>query len=378
MLLFRPALDSFFRKKKIILYIISIAFTIGIIISVLFIRYSIDVTYRNTLVNSISNRKLAAFYSRESESGKDEALKELASYDYITAIYPAVTPIPARVDDKYECFIAAGCDQELPIVRYGSSVMLDNDNSVKVILPEYMKTENALIETKNLLNHTVSISYKGLNVGGEVAGIYYNQMLENKIYISLKDMEVFTEYDNDLIDPKSYFIVVDKYSYVQRTMGYLTRHSFSSNIYDTSGLSQLELYNTLSKVLIASVYAMAFFIFILLRRVISNMLQDEQRDFALLKALGYSNRQLFQVVLIMVSALMALSYIAATILSIPINTIIAYAAKEKSISLIYNISVQLRCSAIPIVFITLISIISAFINKVKLENIDPIVLLKNS
>jgi ABC-type lipoprotein release transport system permease subunit len=376
--LFHPALDSFFRSRKLILYIIGITFTIGIMISALFIRYSIDVTYRNSLANNIINRKLAASYSDRSGSVYDEALKELASYDYIIDIYPMVSTISAVVDNKYECSIESGCDDELPSVRYGSSLVSDKDSIVMVILPEYLRIKSALIEAKDLLNSTVNISYDGFNIAAEVVGIYYNEMLENKIYISLKDMESFTEYDKDLIEPGRYFIVVDKYSSVKKAMDYLNAHSFSCNVYDTSGLTELKLYETLSKALIASVYFIAFFTFILLSRVISDMLQNEQKDFALLKALGYSTRQLFRVVLIRVSALMAVSYIAAIILSIPINVIITYTAKEKGISLIYNASIHLRCSAIPVFFIALISIISAAINKARLKKIDPIVLLKEN
>lgn len=101
-------------------------------------------------------------------------------------------------------------------------------------------------------------------------------------------------------------------------------------------------------------------------------------DFALLKALGYSTRQLLGVIFIRVAALMAVSYVSAAILSIPINIIIEHAARGKDISLIYNASIHLMCSAIPILIIMLISIISGFINMARLKNIDPIVLLKES
>lgn len=292
--MFSPTFLSFFRGKKIILYIIELSITIGIMILLIYTKFTIDNIYISKIQNNIKNRII---YISDDQEIK---LEDILNNENIIDVYYKSTDILVYLNDVTEPLKTVS-QEEIPNICEGTNIF-SNNNEIEIIISDKIKNENNLNLGKNVI-----IKYNQLKINARIIGIYKEDSKNNYVYISKNGYEKISEYDNDLLDKHICLGIIDNYSNVNKVIDNL-KNKYSCNIYDTSGITDINTYKIISTIILAFIIIMGFLIFLLVTVIINDIIDGEKVDIAILKAIGYKNKNILRIILNRVITLTSFSY----------------------------------------------------------------------
>ena len=151
--LFIPAFNSFFRKKKLLIYIITISITFGLIISVIYDMYKLNNIYYYKIKNNIKNRVLSV----TSSNGKilDTDINYISSLGGVNNAYLELNDFSINIEGGESFTVKYISNEE--IVELLENNSMESKEELQVILPyrilnsngEYKYFENLIGKNMN-------------------------------------------------------------------------------------------------------------------------------------------------------------------------------------------------------------------------------------
>lgn len=374
MRLFEPAYKNFFKSKKMLLYIISISITFGLVISIVYCMTLLNDVLGEKIKNNIVNRVL--FVSSDNFSDSD--LEKVNGLDNIDIAYKAiVVGTNANLNKQYNLNLTYCMPEEIQDVNKGT--LFDGQTDYQVIIPNYVYDRTgARIDISSCLGKDVDVSIDNINVTARVVGI--QDKYSNFLYINeaLKNYIVSV---NNKLEAKTYFtVIVDDYKNVDLVIEKLRNDfGYSANLSNSSGQSDIKLYNLAYYLVIAILVLAVVFNYVSISIIISGIIHDETMDIAIFKAIGYKIKDIYKIMKYRILAIIGISIVISTFISIVINQVIKFILKYKlDITIKDNYSMFLVILLLFIIFIYILSVISVKINNSKIKKVNTIELLKEN
>lgn len=361
MRLLKPAFTSFVRNKKLLLYVLSITITLGLLMVMLDFNILVKKFYKDEIENNIKNRVL--FVSADNVNNIN--LSDITSIDNIEKVQYNFKPIIVN-------FVGQNLNIQTNIMLDESQIIYGRacqDNNIEMVIPSSL--ESAI----NLLDKYIEIQYGDLILNIKIVGIYNDYTKQKYSYISSEAVQYFTKHDESIISYSTCLAVVNKYENLENVTFQLKKKNFNANLYDTSGLNDIKTYKTISIIFSLAICIIVLFIYITLAILVSNIFNDEKKDIAILKALGYNLFDTLKIVFYRLLAIVLVSFgfgiLIQKFLEIILNHNIVQIINSNcnlNLNFIYYIVILLLL----ICLVTIISVKS--LKKIKL--IDTIILLK--
>lgn len=366
--LIAPTFLSFLRNKKITLYILSISVIIGVLIAILNIKDTINNVFEDEIKNNVKNRII--YINKDEQNLKLENIKELN--DKIQKLQYTIPPIRVSVNNYYEANIKTGYIEEFPKVENGINIQGETKSEPEIIIPDTLG-EKLQIH----LDSYIELKYENLIIKAKVVGIYEELLSDNYIYMDYETIKtILTNNNKNIINKISVLALIDKYENIDEVINELQENGYSSNLYDTSGLSEINTCQTIFNILNIFIFLMITLTYFLLSIIINNIINDERKDIAILKAIGYNNKKIIQIIFFRIIFICFLSFTIGIIFSFIIQILLLNIIKSMlEINVINNINL-LKNYIISAILLLILIVICSIKNSKKIEHINAIILLK--
>ncbi|MBO5477945.1 MAG: hypothetical protein J6A15_09370 [Clostridia bacterium] len=366
-----PSVMGFFYNKKVKIYFLFFSINIIVFSLLIYICLLIDSHYSYKIENNVSNRTLAV--SSEEEIDLDKIL----DIEHVKNAYYRFVTFGVDGNDGINLTINYKSVEELPTLKYGEQLS-ENDDCEKIILPEkIIGKERTIINLEELAGEKIKLSAGEIEFEALVSGVFENKNLSNMFYINSKLYNKLIEINNNVCNKRNAFLIVDEYKNVDTIMNMLENLGYNSNIYDTTGKNDINIYQItvlIIKVLIGIALVSNL---IIISIIIDSMLQDERQYIAILKAIGYRVKDIVKIIRNRTLLLIGISIIISYIISMGVSGIIVNLLNNVlSENIILNIKILLMIFAIFIIVLFFITYILIFIKRAKIKNISAIELLK--
>lgn len=299
--LLKPSFVSFFRNKKLYIYISFIVIMVSVLIVMFNYKNGIDFIYKSEVENNVKNRTL--FISNS--NGNDINIHDIKLIKYIDKVEYMMEPIMVDINGKMVSLKSGIMLNSTKIIK-GENI--DNDN-IEIIIPDSLQLG------KNTLDTYIEIKYNKLTFSAKIVGIYEDKTNQNCIYVSQKIINNLKSYDENAVSSNSCIAIVNEYKNVENVIQTLSKYEYNGNLLDTSGLNDIKTYKDISIILAVSIFIIVFLIYITLSIIINNIINDERKDIAILKAVGYKNIHLVKIVFYRILILSLISYIVRILYS---------------------------------------------------------------
>ena len=357
MRLLKPAFISFFRQKQLFLYILSIAIIIGVLMVIFAYRESLEEKYTSEIENNIINRTI--FVSKDNSNALN--IKDIADIENIEKVEYVFDTISVNIlKDKY---------------NLQSSILLDEnqiiegrfckDDKIEIVIPDSFEN------SKDLLGKSIDVEYHGFVLNIEVVGIYRDPTKQGYCYISQSAIQEFMQFDKNIINLSACLIVIDNYNNLENIIQKIESKDLNANLYNTNGLNDIKTYKNISVILDVLIVFIILFTYATLIIIVSNILSNERKDIAILKALGYNQLHIIKIIFYRLFSIMLISFIIGILIQI-------YCEKIVQSFIIQTVNIDFKLCNYVIIFIILailISIVSLKSGK-KIKLINTITLLK--
>lgn len=373
MRLFEPAYKNFFKRKKLILYIISISITFGFILSIVYCMTLLNDVLENKIKNNIANRVL--FVSSDYEFS-DSKMDEINNLEHIDVAYKGINSgISITMEDNYYFSVGYCMNEEIQNVNKGN--LFDDEDNYQIIIPNFVYDRtNTRVDLSDYLGKEVTLKLNNITVTANIVGIqegnrgylYINEALKNYIVSVNKKIETQIYITAIVDDYKNVDLVIDE-----------LRNKFdcSANLSNISGQADIKLYNIAFLLVIVILVLAVVFNYVSVSIIISNIINDETMDIAIFKAIGYKVKDIYIIMKYRILAIIGISIAISVIIAILINQIINFILKYKlEIILKSDYGMFICILLLFTVFIYILSIISVKLNNKKIKKINTIDLLK--
>lgn len=147
-----------------------------------------------------------------------------------------------------------------------------------------------LIQTKSMFDN-IYVEKIENNIKNKIIFISDDEAIDLD---EILDIDHIIEVKNIDSDERSCLAIVDKYQNVEPIMKDI-KTSYSCNIYDTSGLHDIKVYNIVSLIISIFLILIAIFIYLMVMLVVNSIVDGEKKDIAILKAIGYTSNHIFEI-----------------------------------------------------------------------------------
>lgn len=370
--LIKPAFNNFYRTKKIALYIFSIAITLGLVIFFIYYLVFLNNVYAERIQNNIINRVILA--SKSEINNKD--IEQIKNMKNIIDVYKRFSIHNIILDENIDISIKYCNILEIPNLTMGN--LFDNDE-FQIILPKKVFDRNdSLISLEEYYGKVVKLTIDNFEVEAEVIGIY-DDIYFNDVYVNQLLKNEITNCNINIQNDNIISIVIDDYKNVDSTIETLKKeYNYSAYIENTRGQSDIKMYDIVSILIIIILILAAIFTYISIGIIISGIISDERKDLAIMKSLGYKNKDISKIMIYRVLSILIVSFFVGMILSFIFNSTFGKIIQNK-LEIKINIDVSMYCIIALVLLITIyfISIIAVRLNGKKIKMISPIELLKN-
>jgi hypothetical protein len=185
----------------------------------------------------------------------------------------------------------------------GSNNLEEND----VIISKFYFNILNLEENDIVSNKKIKYKINNKSIVLNIVGVTSNN--KTNIYVS---ESLFNKISDEY--PTSYYVLVDSYKNVLKVQDYLLEHGIDSELYDTSGLLEIEKLEKDRQLFKYVLYVSLISLFIVLYMIIKNIFLSEEKNIAILKAIGYKTKDICLIILSRVLILMICSYILNVLL----------------------------------------------------------------
>lgn len=374
--LFIPAFNSFFRKKKLLIYIITISVTFGLIISVIYDMYKLNNIYYYKIKNNIKNRVLSV----TSSNGKilDTDINYISSLGGVNNAYLELNDFSINIEGGESFTVKYISNEE--IVELLENNSMESKEELQVILPyrilnsngEYKYFENLIGKNMNFfINDSITIN-------AQVTGVYNPKNYENYVYVNEAFKYFLENYDLSSINDNYIKVVVRDYNDVDSIINTLVDKGYNADIMDKSGQTDIKIYNMAKSIILLIIVFITIFTYISITIIVNGIISGEKMDIAILKAIGYKEKQIHKIMKLRIVAIIIVSTILGAIISLGIIQLISYIIYYK-LNILININLVEYILLMLIFFgiIFFITCVSLKINNIKIKRINIIELIKN-
>lgn len=363
MKLLRPAFASFVRNKKLLLYILNMAIIIGLIMVIFNYKIVVERIYKNEIENNIKNRTI--FISHKDTDIIN--LNEIMSIQDIEKSQYIFNPLTIQINDVFFHLKTDILLDDSKII-YGRGC---EDDKIEMIIPDSL--ENAI----NLLGTSVDIQYKDLIIKAEIVGIYNDSIKQNYSYISTKFMQNIVQYDQGTSNTSACLAVINKYENLENVMQQLKNKNYNSNLYDTSGLNDIKTYRSVEFILNILISIMTLLVYIILSMIISNIINSEKKDIAILKAIGYKQLDILKIIFYRIFSITIISFAFGIIIHKALGAFFKHKIIQiANLNLSYNMNLKFTYYIMILLVLIFMVIIISLKSMKKIKLIDTIILLK--
>lgn len=305
--------DIYRQSFKTILFTSIIATCITALIIVVNLDNSISIGINEKVVNVIYNRLIQVEVKNSERRNYNEYLRYFKSNGNIEDAFRYTIPILSQVKgdltlSKGAYSLVSGNEKYFPEVITGSSIKASDKNVVivpkKLYFTDWNNKQVEPVLGESLIGKNIEFEYKNEKTGNrdsyqcEVIGVYENNLSDNiiKVYIPFKDMERICEEVGQYSSNENYFfnIIVKNEKSVEFVINELSKkNNFEVYSLKEDNNSLYSNYETVEKVSKYSVILICIFLAGILYICVSNIAINNNKQIALYKSLGYSNRHIF-------------------------------------------------------------------------------------
>lgn len=363
MKLLEPAFMSFIRKKRLLLYIFCIAIMLGVIMVILNYREYLENFYNNEIENNIKNRTI--FVSNNNYDNVD--LDEITNLNNVEKCEYFFNTLNVNIYGKKYNLQSNILIDENKIIK-GKNCESDD---IEVVIP------NSVENADNLLEKYINIEYNKSILSVKVVGIYNDDIRQNYCYISNGAIKELIKNDKNVINCSSCLVVIDQYKNLEYIIQLLKEKNLSANLYNTNGLNDIKTYKTVSIIFDLLIIIIFIFIYATLLIIVSNILNEEKKDIAILKALGYNQSHIIKIIFYRLLYIILISFGISFFIQIYLEKIFSFhLMKIINLEINYNLGLKLINYGILFVLLIFLIFIISLKNGKKVKLIDTIILLK--
>lgn len=351
MIIYNKTIKKIFSKNKkykmlLLTFILFIEIMMGVCLY--FYRY-------NTLVlkKSFSNRLLTLISNEEEK----DIIEKIENIDGVESVYPKWTNCYIK-DKEQNVFIFNHIEsKELKILK-GKNIFELNENEILVPNTSSLK-----------LGDTIEFQNNNIEYNFEVVGIYDNIIALNNILVSANDI---SRLSSRIMG--RYQIVAKNYDEVKKIIDILSKADYDINIDNIKGIEMLEKNQSIIKVLIYFLVIISIFIAYILFIIINDILHENQKNIAIMKVLGYKNKEIVYLVIYNVYKIITIAALKSTIIFLLIGIIANYIIGWGILKTMHLIQIEVFTYFILLI---MIFITSLYLSK-KIKSLTPILLYKES
>lgn len=340
-LFLRLAMNNVKRRRKNILNIIVLSFSIIILVVTLSASNSVNEFMYEKLQTAVDFRTiLTNTYNMD----KTEMVDDLLNIQNITKVYPFISNNGASVKEvsgnkKYnelllngEVFLKPYISNVSPEVLVGEE-MRENDQAVGII-PKYFTPQKGIdisivssgqyfINGEDLIGETMILQYKEYSEGGTqfqhyeflVGGVYdatISMDSPNTIYLPFNEMLLINKSFQKIDDVHVYAVIVDQYDHLSNVMRDLDINGYPSQL-------KSQIQGGIPQFIIHMGFLLFFFIstvsLIIIIMNSLNSLRERAGEIAVMKAIGYNNSEIFKLFIIETGIVCILSIFISLIIA---------------------------------------------------------------
>lgn len=308
--MFTILLRTTFRKKNIYIYFMLLLFCLLILTLLNFTNNYID-SMIGKVENQLSNRELIITRIQDNENFKDSK-ESIMKINHINNVYNYFPSFNIEIEDFGNFIAKVGILEEIPKITAGRTLNLNKSD--EIILPDKIYKDNKEYMVSDILGDYVDIilnlSDKKTELSLKVVGTYEaTENSTNAVYLSDSMLE-----ENNVIKNNSYLIIVDNQKNVSYVNDILGNH-YDVSLYNDTTQSELGSYQMLKTMISTFVIIISITTFILITVFVYIIINDNKRNIAILKVIGYKNIYIFLNVLIATLTLVMLVFFIILIIS---------------------------------------------------------------
>ncbi|MCI8501701.1 MAG: FtsX-like permease family protein [Oscillospiraceae bacterium] len=285
----------------------------------------------NASVYPVSKKSLYVTQNKiQNQSSAEELLAYLEGLDYVEEVSRLIPPVSVRqpsseLFDSADFLLKSAPLPELPAAYIGSVI----GGRGEVLLPDRLRLpsgdEVRITEGDELIGRPVTFQYFD-SAGAkreytcEIAGIYKTPFFQetNYAYVQPEDLEAIDGelYEEDLQGSASYTVVLDDAEHleqvseeIEKVYGLKTQPAYGE------GKDASKVYGMISSICVWIAGLMSVSIAVLLLIILINKINNEKKQIALLKMIGYKARHIYAILFFELLIILLVSYLVSAALS---------------------------------------------------------------
>jgi len=354
------------NKKSYVFSCIIIFISIMSLLLLLSLQRGISDMITKEINNKYINRDLIV--SLKEDVDIDEIISNLENNNDVEEVYKNYDSL--NFDHEEYGFLSLN---GVPI-SYFENLKFDDDylNDNYIIIPSCLN-----VDKDNVIGKKISLTYEDKSYDFVVAGIYYldDDVMSNAVYTSYSYYTKLIESNDIYPEVNEIRVLVRNYDNVSEVVSSLQVYSDNVYLNDNSGTTEINLYEGLSQLVVYFIIAIIIFLLISFIITINIMINQEYESIAILKSLGYSNKQIYYLLLIILIVSILAIFIIASLFNLffinAIKLIFDY-------SILKYISGRFINEVVVLLLIFLMLIISILFNYFKIKKVSIIKLISEN
>lgn len=258
-----------------------------LIISLIFFTLIFLFKYTFVVQNDIENQIYDSYKNRELivYDNSKETIEELKKQKEIKFIYQDYQEVTINIDSVRTFILIPLIQSDMPKLIVGDYPKTNNE----IILPEYTLINEEKTNLSDYLNKDFTVIINNEEeYSFKITGIF---KVENNMFNTYYNLE----YINSLLDKTKNNLtgnlrcLVDHYNNVEEVISKL---SVNANLYDISGLEEIDVYKAIYNLVLLFVILIVFFVIVIIIVVSSILYYDTKQDRIIQFALGCNNHML--------------------------------------------------------------------------------------
>lgn len=338
--------------------------------------YKLNNIYYYKIKNNIKNRVLIVTSSNEKILDTD--VNYISSLDGVNNAYLELNDFSINIEDGGAFSVKYISNEE--IIELLENNSMESKEELQVILPYRILNSNGEYEYfENLIDKNVNFFINDdITINAQVTGVYNPKNYETYVYVNEVFKSFLENYDLSSINDNYIKVVVRDYNDVDSIIDTLVDKGYNAYIMDKSGQTDIKFYNMAKSIILLMIAFITIFTYISITIIVNGIISGEKMDIAILKAIGYKEKQIYKIMKLRIVAIIIVSIILGVIISLGVIQLIASFIFYKlniliNINLVEYILLLMMFSAI----IYIITCISLKVNNIKIKRINIIELMKN-
>lgn len=316
--------SSFRDRKKYLLYLLLITLCF-VILMILFSVYKYYDYYINDIIGNKQSNKIIYIdkFNQSNEIVNKNLLEEIDNIQYI---YKNFREIKALYENN--SFTLQFDYYDKISIQFGQKPI----NNFEIIIPVYLAQKMNIEDENDFKSIDIQVNDKFYTF--KIVGVYNNNY--EIIYTNYDTLEGINK---DIEIPfNNYLGLVHEYRYLDNTISDIENIcNCGASIAEYSSEQEIESLTKIKNSIQMCLIIISIFIFIIFYSILRNIYVNEEKNIALLKALGYKNYLISLIILIRILIILVISIIISTIIFLTGLLIVGKSMSSLNIMLILNI-----------------------------------------